>query len=235
MNEEISVTLNNNTNEIQLVTLFTEPFAIPNNINSYGFWDVSQESFFYTIPSTPPPVIIPNVKIKISTTPITNATPFTIVPIPETNVEGVVLALNSIGQGIFSNNNNIISVATQNNLFYGDLRLSPDFVFNITSNVPNGLIPAISLSIGIVPNVFSIASGITTNQTYDNPIVIGQTATIGYSSGGGALFWGITITLYQADGSATILFTNNGIGATGGSFSFTYPQNGNIGVTLSIV
>jgi hypothetical protein len=235
MNEEISVTLTNNTNEVQSVTLFTEPFAIPNNINSYGFWDISQESFFYTLPSTPPPVIIPNVKIKISTLPITNATPFTIVALPTTNVEGVVLALNSINQGVFSNNNNVISVASQNNLFYGDLRLSPDFVFNVTSNVPNGLIPAISLSIGIVPNVFDIPSGITTNQTYDNIILSGQTVTVGYSAGGGAIFWGITITQYNANGLATILFTNNGIGVGGGSYSFTYPQNGNIGVTLSIV
>jgi len=234
MNEEISVTLNNNTNQVQPITLFTEIFNIPDNINSYGFWDVSEDSFEWGAATA-------TAKIQIDTTPISFATPYVVTGALLTNdANGLVTALNALGQGIFSNNNNVISVVQQTNnlgqpFFYGTLLVSPTFSITVTSSVPNGIIPAIQLNIGVVINAFSIASGITTTQTPSYQNIEGEPITVLYSAGAGATSWAIIIQWYQANGVVTPLFINTGLGAVSSSYFFNYPQTGNIVINFSIV
>lgn len=230
MNEEISVTLRNNTNQIQPVSLFTEIFAIPSNMtggstNIYS-WNLSSESFAYFFSST-------TVQIQVDTVPITNTSPYYVATLGTTNVFGVVSALNTLGFDTFSNIGNIINVTSSGTYYYGQLRLSPPFLCQVTSNTPAiGLPNALQVSVNGT-SIISVANGISQNVSsfIGNA---GDNVTVQYRAGVGALTWSISITNYTAPLVFSTIFTNNGIGATIQSYSFTYPQQGNILIILGI-
>lgn len=230
MNEEISVTLRNNTNQIQPVTLFTEAFAIPNNITGgqtqiYS-WDISSESFAYFFSSTV-------VQIQVDTVPITNTSPIYVATLGSTNVSGVVSALNTLGFDTFSNIGNLINVTSNGTYYYGKLYLSPPFLYQVTSNTPAiGLPNALEVSLNGT-NIVSIANGINANLA-SSVGTAGDSVTIQYRAGAGALSWSISITNYTTPLVFSTIFTNNGIGATIQSYSFTYPQQGNVLIILGI-
>lgn len=222
MNEEISVTLTNNTNQVQPVSLFTEAFAIPTNLSSYGFWDVSGESFFWGTAPQIATININNVLINTTT-------------LPTPDADGLVVALNLLGQGVFTNTNNIISVIPPSNSFtYTNLTITPSFTISVFSNVPN-FFNAIDVFINL-GLVISVPSGVTTttNPFYSANLVVNKNILVQYSAGVTATSWGIFINWYQTNGITTNLFTNNGSGVINSGFNFIYPSTGNIGITLII-
>lgn len=216
MNEEISVTLTNNTNQIQPVSLFTEPFAIPNNLNSYGFWDISAESFFFGSAPQVAQIVINNVTYSPA--------------LPTLDADGLVSALNSLGLGTFTNTNNIISVIPpSDNFTYTNLTLTPNFNVNVFSVVPN-FFDAIFI---LPPALLQIPSGTTTtaNLYYGASQVVNQLITVNYSAGVTATSWNLSINWYQPNGIVTNIFQNNGVGFVLTNTSFIYPSVGNIGIT----
>jgi hypothetical protein len=222
MNEEISVTLTNNTNQVQPVSLFTEAFAIPNNLNSYGFWDVSGESFFF---GTAPQIA----------TILINGVNFNTTTLPTPDADGLVVALNLLGQGVFTNTNNIISVIPpSNNFTYSNLTITPSFTVQVFSSTPN-FFNAIDVfaNLGLL---FSIPSGVnnTGNYYYTSANIVNANILVQYSAGITATSWGIFIDWYQPNGLITNLLTNSGLGGVNTGFNFTYPSTGNIRISLII-
>jgi len=226
MNEEISVTLRNNTNQIQPVNLFTEIFAIPQNLVGDGFWDISGESFFYSN------LFSQLSYIQIDTTPITILTPYTTTSALSTlNADGVVQALNNLGQGTFTNNNNIISVVGLPNLYYGNIRITPAAIIEVNSNTISAN-PALQLVVNGTPFI-TLPSGVNAGGgTFD--AFSGDSILINYQVGVLATNWTFTISWYQPNGIVTNLFSNSGVGAIVSSYSFTFPSTGNIYAFLDI-
>jgi len=231
MNEEISVTLRNNTNQIQPVNLFTEIFAIPSNItggatNIYS-WDLSTESFNTYFNST-------FANIQYSTSPITNLTPSTSTGILPTNdINGLVTELNLLGVGTFTSVGNIISV-TSSTYFFGTLSVSAEIYSSVSSTTPS-VQPA--LEIFVNGTLFlSVLSGISSNNVLSGGINAGDTILVNYNVGAGAITWLIIIENYIPPYPTFInLLNQTGAGAFSGSFTFTYPSSGNISITLNIV
>jgi hypothetical protein len=230
MNEEISVTLINNTTSVQPVILFTEIFSIPPNLTGgqeqiYS-WNISGESYAYFFSSTV-------VQIQIDTVPITNSSPIYVQPLSSLDVSGVVTALNSIGLGTFTNVGNTILVTSSGNYFYGNLSLSPPLIYQVTSNTPAvGLPPALEVSVnGSV--VASIPNGINA-QLVSSVGVAGDTIDVQYRVGAGALSWGFSITNYTTPVIFNTIYSTGGVGATLQNFTFTYPTQGNIFINLGI-
>lgn len=229
MNEEISVTLVNNTSLVQPVSLFTEVFAIPQNLvaaNNTFSWDLTNEFFFWGFET-------PTAQIQYSTTPTNSLTPYTSTgALPSQNVNGVVSALNTLGIGTFTSIGNIVSVQSSN-FFYGGLNLSPDFLISITSNTPN-VAPAITITVN-GNNILSLPSGTNSNTALYGVAQGGDNISVGYSAGAGAISWAIGIQQNQAPPNPPInIFTNSGAGAITSFAGFSFPTNGQILITLVI-
>lgn len=230
MNEEISVTLRNNTSQIQPVSLFTEAFAIPSNItggNSQIFsWDISSETYTWLFSA-------PAVRIKIDTIPINNSSPTYSAPVLSFFTTSVVSALNTLGFDTFTNIGDIISVNGNGTYFYGELALSPSFSINVNSTVPAiGLPPALEVLVnGNV--VFVIGNGISIIDNIYFTGRAGDSVVVNYRAGAGATNWAIDIANYQGL-FIDFLLSTSGVGAVISSFSFTYPPQGNMLIQLTI-
>lgn len=231
MNEEISVTLRNNTNQIQPVTLFTEIFAIPSNITGgqtqiYN-WDISSESFaYFTSPQ--------GLSIQIDTVPINNSSPVYSAALSTLDVSGVVSALNTLGFGTFTSFGNIISITSNGTYYYGQLQLSPPFVFQVTSNTPAvGLPPALEVLLN-GNSIFVAANGISTSGSSFSGSA-GDSVVVNYRAGAGATNWVLLIENYLPTPLPPVnIYNIGGSSAIIGTFSFTYPSQGNVLISLSI-
>lgn len=225
MNEEISVTIKNNTSVAQPVTLFTEFFAIPANISGTTYsWDISGESFFYGL-------VTPTVNIQYDTVPVTNLTPYTSLNLLSNTVAGVVAALNTLNIGTFYSVGNTIYVASSV-YYFGGLILSPTFYTQITSAIPNGLTPAIDIWVN-GSSVQTVPSGTSTIVT--NPFgAAGDTIQVFYTAGVTATNWQITIDWYQPNNVISNLYTDAGVGANSDSHIFIYPPNGSVVITYTV-
>jgi hypothetical protein len=224
MNEEISVTIKNNTPLVQPVTLFTEIFNIPSNIvGSTYTWDISGESYFYGI-------VPPTINVQYDTVPITGLTPYTTATLPTNDIAGVVSALNSLNIGTFASSGNVIYVSSSI-YFFGNLILSPSFYTQVVSSIPNGL-PAIEIFRNAV-SIQTVASGISTVATTSLGSA-GDTIVVNYSSGVTATNWNITIDWYQPNNVITNIYTDFGVGANFDNHTFFYPAQGNIVISFLI-
>jgi hypothetical protein len=227
MNEEISVTLVNNTSLVQPVSLFTEVFGIPQNLvsgsNTFS-WNLSSESYFWGFTSA-------TASIQYATTPTNNLTPYTTTGVlPSLDITGLVTALNGLGIGTFTATGNTLSIQSSA-YFFGNLILSPDFNISVTSNTVSGY-PALTVSVN-GNNVLTIPSA--TNVSTDLLLVAqgGDNIAVGYSAGAGATSWNIGIAQNQPPPTPPIpIFSNSGVGATLSSYSFPFPANGQILITF---
>lgn len=229
MNEEISVTIRNNTSQVQPVTLFTEQFAIPSNLTGgqtqiYS-WDLSNESFFYSFDS-------PIAQIQIDTSPINGLTPYTFTgALPTNDISGLVAALNLLGLGTFTNVGSILTV-TSSIYFYGSLLLTQDIYQSVTSSTAN-VQPALQLIVNGTLTT-TIPSGVNVNIPTSG-ISSNDIIQVLYNVGAGAISWVIQIENYLPPPALPInIFNQTGVGAFSGSYTFSYPNSGNIQITLNI-
>lgn len=224
MNEEISVTITNNTPLVQPVTLFTEIFAIPSNISGRTYnWDISGESYFYGI-------VTPTINIQYDTVPVTGLTPYTSANLTTNDINGVISALNSLNIGTFASAGNVIYVSSSI-YYFGNLAISPSFYTQVVSSIPNAQ-PAIDIWVN-GSSVQTIPSGISTVATTSLGSS-GDNIQVFYTSGVTATNWQITIDWYQANNVITNLYTDFGVGANSDSHIFFYPAQGNVVISYLV-
>jgi len=224
MNEEISVTLRNNTTSVQPVTLFTEQFAIPPNINNGGgidtyLWDLSSENFQYPLGFGSQQIVIFINAIGYNTF------------LPTLSVAGLVTALNGLGFDTFTSVGDVISVSSNTNN-YGELRVSPNIsIQNVGSTVSP--FPAVDLFVNGILTA-SVLSG-TTNGTGTYAGSSGDNITVNYSVGAGAINWNLNIqNLLISPAPPVTIFNISGVGSTVNSTNFTYPPSGSVYVVLTV-
>lgn len=206
MNEQLSLTMQNNTACYQPVTLFGNTFDIPANQlpsaagRTYSY-DISNESFYFgTLPQT--------LEVEFSSTtppPYTSAIP----ALGSLDAAGVAAALSSVAGDTFTANGSVVSSSLTSN-YYRNLSVSPSVIANTNSTLSNiyNILEVYADNV----LVYSIASNTGNVTTGVRNIPDGATIDVVFASDIAAISWGISIDIYTDPVTFSNVYSNAGVG-----------------------